>query len=88
MAALQTLPIKLRLKGRHTAELNRQAGAVHFVGNYCDERQKNAARVGRRWLSYPDLARLTAGAAKELGLHSHTIQRIWRLYDASRRAKM
>lgn len=80
----QTLTIKLRLRDKHAAELNRQARAVNYVWNYCNETQQKAARSGRRWLGYHDLAALTAGAGKELDLHSHTVQRVCRAYDDAR----
>ena len=48
------LTIKLRLKDKHAAELNRQARAVNYVWNYCNETQQKAARSGRKWLSAQD----------------------------------
>ena len=33
-----------------TGLLNQQARAVTFVWNYCNDRQKDALRFGRRWL--------------------------------------
>ena len=33
-----------------TGLLNRQARAVNFVWNYCNDRQKDALRFNRRWL--------------------------------------
>jgi hypothetical protein len=41
---------KLRLRDKHASELCRQARAVNFVWNYCNETQKKAALAGRRWL--------------------------------------
>src|SRR5207237_648939 len=49
--------------------LNRQARTVNFVWNYCNDRQKDALRFGRPWLSGFDLNKLTSGTSKELGLH-------------------
>lgn len=43
--------IKLRLKDKHAAELNRQARAVNFVWNYCNETQHRAASRGSPPLS-------------------------------------
>jgi len=79
------LTYKFRLKDKHAAELNRQARAVNFVWNYCNETQQKAARAHRKWLSYFDLHALTSGAAKELNIHSHTIQRVCKLYVQSRK---
>lgn len=79
--------IKLRLRDKHSAELNRQARAVNFVWNYCNETQQKAARAHRKWLTAVDLQRLTAGASKDLNLHAHTIQKVCQQYDRSRSAK-
>jgi len=84
MRALRTH--KLRLRDRHAVELRRQARAVNAVWNYCNETQKKAAQDGRRWLSYGQLASLTAGAGKMLDIHSHTVQRVCRQYATSRAA--
>ncbi|MGU3387326.1 RNA-guided endonuclease InsQ/TnpB family protein [Methylobacterium sp. D53M] len=76
--------IKVRLRDKHSTELRRQARAVNVVWNYANEMQKKAAQARRRWLSYPDLARLTSGSSKELNINSHTIQRICKAYDDAR----
>ena len=81
------ITIKLRLRDKHASELNRQARAVNFVWNYCNEVQQKAAQSGRRWLNKFDLGALTSGSSKELDLHSHTIQRVCRQFDDNRRAK-
>ena len=78
------ITIKLRLRDKHAAELNRQARAVNDVWNYCNEAQRHMLRWDR-WLSYGDLARLTAGAGRDLDIHSHTVQRVCRQYVESRR---
>lgn len=78
------LTFKLRLRDRHAASLNRQARAVNFVWNYCNETQQKAARAPRRWLTSFDLQKLTNGSSKELGLHAHTIQRVCSRYAQSR----
>lgn len=76
--------VKLRLKDRHAAELNRQAAAVNLVWNYCNETQQKAARAGRTWLDHADLCKLTAGSSKLIGLNSQTIQRVCFQYVRSR----
>lgn len=81
----QTLTFKFRLKDKHSAELNRQAQAVSYVWNFCNETQKKAAQSRRKWLSAFDLQRLTNGASKYLDLHAHTIQRVCRSYDDARK---
>ena len=79
------ITLKLRLRDRHAAELARQARAVSYVWNYCNDRQRQAVRECRRWLSYPALAALTAGTSEDLDLHAHTIQRVCRSYVVGRR---
>lgn len=79
------LVLKFRLRDKHARELNRQARAVNVVWNYANEMQQKAVRSGRKWLTAVDLQRLTAGASKDLDLHSHTIQKICQQYDRSRK---
>ena len=78
------ITLKLRLRDKHQSGLRMQARAVNVVWNYLNETQKKAAQAHRKWLSYYDLARLTAGAGKELDLNSHTIQRVCCAYDDAR----
>ncbi|NGZ85843.1 RNA-guided endonuclease InsQ/TnpB family protein [Duganella aceris] len=68
-----------------TGLLNKQARAVNFVWNYCNDRQKDALRFNRRWHSGFDLIRLTTGCSKELGLHSGTVNDVCQQYARSRR---
>ena len=82
--AMQTLTIKLRLRDRHAAELNRQARAVNFVWNFANETSQRAWQRDHRWLSKFDLHRLTSGASKELDIHAHTIQRVCHQFVYSR----
>ena len=71
-----------------TGLLNKQARAVNFVWNYCNDRQKDALRFHRPWLTGFDLNRLTTGSSKELGLHSGTINAVCEQYAKSRSQKM
>jgi IS605 OrfB family transposase len=80
------LVYRYRVKAR-TGLLNKQARAVNCVWNYCNDRQKDALRYGRRWLTGFDLNRLTAGSSKELGLHSGTVNAVCEQYAKSRAAK-
>ena len=79
------LTYKFRLRDTADSELRRQARAVNYVFNYCNETQQQAVKRGRKWLSWQDLQKLTAGSSKELGLHAHTIQQVCQKYDLSRR---
>src|SRR5258706_5934862 len=78
------ITIKLRLRDKPAAELHRQARAVNFVGNYCNEAQRHVLRWDR-WLSKYDWQHLTAGARKKLDIHSHTIKRVCNVYVESRK---
>lgn len=81
------LTYKFRLRDKHVVELNRQARAVSFVWNYCNDAQRYAVQHDHKWLSWHDLQKLTAGSSKDLDLHAHTIQQVCQTYDRSRRAK-
>ena len=80
------LVYRYRVKSQ-TGLLNRQASAVNFVWNYCNERQKDALRFGRKWHSGFDLNKLTTGSSIELGLHSGTVNAVCEQYASSRSQK-
>ena len=65
--------------------LNRQARAVNFVWNYCNNAQKHARAWNQKWLTGFDLNKLTAGSCQELGLHSGTVNATCEQYAKSRR---
>lgn len=67
--------------------LDRWGRAVNFVWNFCNNTQKKALEYGRKWPSGYDLAKLTAGSSKELGLNSATIQLVGLQYEKSRSQK-
>lgn len=76
---------KFRIKDATTAKrLNRMAGAVNYVWNYCQEVSVKAVKYNRKWLSAYDLHKLTADCAPELGIHSHTIQKVCTEYATRR----
>jgi IS605 OrfB family transposase len=70
-----------------TGLLNKQAMACNFVWNYCNDRQKDALRFGRRWHTAFDLNNLTSGSCKDLGLHSGTVSQVCQQYVKSRLQK-
>jgi putative transposase len=78
------LTYKFRLRDKHSRELNRQARAVNFVWNYCNETQRKAVGYRRPWLTGFDLGKLTSGTSKELNLHAHTIGHVCQQYARSR----
>lgn len=67
-----------------TGLLNKQARAVSYVWNYCNDVQKHALRWGKRWPSAYELMRLTSGTSTELRLHSSTINQVCDQYVSSR----
>ena len=85
--AIVQLTLRFRVKDKHARELNRQAGAVNFVWNYCNETQRKAARTGRIWLDAFALQKLTSGACIDLDLHAHTVQRVCSTYARSRSSR-
>jgi len=64
--------------------LNQQSRAVNYVWNYCNDTQKHALKWNKRWPSGFDLNVLTTGCAKELGLHSGTVNAVCEQYAKSR----
>lgn len=68
--------LKLRIKDKHSKVLNQLASAVNFVWNYVNDLCfKHLQRTGNFFSAF-DIAKYTAGASKELNLHSQTIQAI------------
>lgn len=63
--------VKDATSGKH---LRQMARSVNLVWNFCGGIQNDSRRHNKRWPSFPELAKLTAGSSKELGLHSDTVQ--------------
>ena len=77
--------LKLRLKDKHSQQLNTISRAVNFVWNYVNELSfKHLQRTGKFFSAY-DIAAYTKGAGGELGLHSQTIQAITETHAKSRK---
>jgi putative transposase len=75
---------RFRLRDKHDSELRRQARAVNFIWNFCNDTQKNALRWGKKWPTGYDLQKLCSGSSKELGILSGTIERVCLQYARSR----
>jgi len=83
---MSTLTYKYRIKeSQHRTYLARLSYAANTVWNYCNEVSMLAWRRDRKWLTGYDLANLCAGAGKELGLHSDTINEICLQYAKARK---
>ena len=68
---------KFRIKDATSGtRLNRMAGAVNFVWNFCNDVAMQAVKREGKWFSGYDLHKLTADCGSELGIHSHTVQKI------------
>ncbi len=76
---------QFRIKSKNTAELNRMAGVVNFVWNYCNETSFEHIRKKNVWLSGYDLGKLTAGCSKDLGVNCRTIEAICQEYALKRK---
>ena len=80
-----TYQYRIKDSGSKASSLVKMAGAVNFVWNYCNETSLKAVRYDSKWLSGFDLNNLTAGASKELGIHSQTVQAIAEEYVTRRK---
>ena len=77
--------LKLRIRDKHTAKLNRLSGSVNFVWNYVNDLSyKHLQKTGKFFSAY-DLNEYTKGSGELLGLHSQTIQAINETHAKSRK---
>lgn len=81
----QTKTLKVRVRDKHAAQLNRMARSVNFVWNYLNELSSRSVREKGLFLSAFDLQKYTNGVAKDLGLHSHTVQGVGKEYVTRRK---
>jgi putative transposase len=65
--------------------LNKQARAVNYVWNFCNDTQKHALKWNKIWPTGFDLNILTAGSSKDLGIHSGTVNATCEQYARSRK---
>ena len=82
---IKTQTLKVRVKDKHVAELNRMARSVNFVWNYTNELSSRSIRERGVFLSGFDLHPYMKGANKELGLHSQTLQCVAKEYVTRRK---
>ncbi|HYW77135.1 MAG TPA: transposase [Gammaproteobacteria bacterium] len=81
----RTKTLKVRVRDKHAKRLNAMARSVNFVWNYVNELSERAIRERGLFLSGYDIHPYTQGSAKELGLHSQSVQRIGMEYAVRRR---
>ena len=77
--------LKVRVKDKHAALLNELARSVNFVFNFINELSYRSITERGKFLSAYDIQKYTDGAGKDLGLHSHTVQRVGAEYVTRRR---
>ena len=77
--------MKLRVKDRHAPLLLQMARQVNCVWNFVNDLSSRSIRERGKWLSAYDIHPYTKGAAKELGLHSQTLQCVAQEYVTRRR---
>jgi len=68
-----------------TGLLARQARAVNFIWNFCNDSQKHALKWNMKWPTGFDLNMLTVGSSKLLGLHAGAINAVCEQYAKSRK---
>ena len=77
--------LKLRIRDKHTDQLNRLSGSVNFVWNYVNDLSYKYLQRTGKFLSAYDLNEYTKGSGELLGLHSQTIQAINETHAKSRK---
>ncbi len=87
MSSLVTRTLKLRIKDRHAALLQRMATQVNQVWNFCNETSSRSIRERSTWLSGFDLQKYTNGFSKCDGvlIGSKTIQQVCEEYATRRK---
>ncbi|WP_395143459.1 RNA-guided endonuclease InsQ/TnpB family protein [Moraxella atlantae] len=77
--------LKLRIRDKHTDQLNRLSGSVNFVWNYINDLSYKYLQKTGKFFSAYDLNEYTKGSGEFLGLHSQTIQAINETHAKSRK---
>src|SRR5690554_5977665 len=80
-----TKTLQVRIKDRHAEQLRQMARSVNFVWNYVNELSSRSIRERGVFLSAYDIQKYTQGAHKEMGLHSHTVQKVGAEYVTRRK---
>jgi IS605 OrfB family transposase len=82
---MSTKTLKVRIKDKHRNQLNKMAGAVNFVWNYCNELSSRNIKEKYKFMTGYDFHPYTKGAGRELGIHSQTLQQIAAEYATRRK---
>src|SRR5690554_4553206 len=83
--AKHTKTLKVRVKDKHRPLLNQMARSVNFVWNYVNELSHRSIKEHGVFLSAYDIHKYVGGSSKELGLHSHTVQKVGAEYVIRRK---
>lgn len=81
----RTKTLKVRVRDRHAPLLNSMARSVNLVWNFVNELSHRSIKERGVFLSAYDIQKYTQGAHKELGLHSHTVQKVGAEYVTRRK---
>lgn len=82
--AIKTKTLKVRVKDKHAKQLAAMAFSVNQVWNYINELSHRSICERGEFLSAYDIQKYTAGANKELGIHSQTVQGVASEYATRR----
>ena len=85
---MATRTLKVRIRDKHAKLLCRMARGVNYVWNYGNAFARHEWKAKRKFVRYAGpggLADQTSGVAKELGLHSATVQKVCTQLDLSKR---
>ena len=80
-----TKTFKVRVRDKYAPLLRQMARSVNYVWNYLNELSQRAIRERGVFLSAFDLQKYTNGCARELSLHSHSVQEIGKEYATRRK---
>lgn len=80
-----TKTLKVRIKDKHAPLLRQMARSVNTVWNYINELSSRSIKERGKFLTAFDMHKYTVGAAKDLGLHSHTPQMVAKEYVTRRK---
>jgi putative transposase len=82
---IHTKTLRVRVRDKHRHALNLAARQVNFVWNFVNELSHRSIKERSQFLSDYDIQKYTNGSAKELGLHSQTVQEVSKEYVTRRK---
>jgi putative transposase len=78
---------RFRLKNKNIQHLERMAGAVNFVWNFCNDTAVKYVthQTTPKWVTWYDLEKMCAGCCTELGILNDTLSSVCREYATRRK---